>query len=112
MSVLGPGLAKIAWMQGPLGIVRLLEKNAFAGFRYSIATAVVASILLLMQAIVPVLAFAAGPLGVAACVTFYLSVAMSFYANRKLNNVSPLLVILYAPSVLILAWAFLRSMFL
>ena len=46
MMVLGPGLAKIAWMQGPFGIVSLLEKNAFAGFRYSIGTAVVASVLL------------------------------------------------------------------
>jgi hypothetical protein len=37
---------------------------------------------------------------------------MSFHANRKLNNISPLLAILYAPSVLILAWSFLRSMIL
>ncbi len=112
MMVLGPGLAKIAWMQGPFGIVRLLEKNAFAGFRYSVVTAVVAPLLLSLQAIVPLLALAAGPWGVAACFTFYCSVAMSFHANRKLNNVSPLLAVLYAPSVMILAWAFLRSMFL
>ena len=46
MMVLGPGLVRIAWMQGPFGIVSLLEKNAFAGFRYSIGTAVVASTLL------------------------------------------------------------------
>jgi glycosyltransferase involved in cell wall biosynthesis len=109
MMVLGPGLAKIAWMRGPFGIVRLLEKNAFAGFRYSIGTAVAASMLLGLQAVVPLLALAGGPWGIAACVTFYCSVAMSFHANRKLNNVSPLLAILYAPSVLILAWAFLRS---
>ena len=37
---------------------------------------------------------------------------MSFHANRKLNGVSPFLAILYAPTVLILAWSFLRSMFL
>ena len=34
MMVLGPGLVKIAWIQGPLGIVSLLEKNAFAANRY------------------------------------------------------------------------------
>ncbi len=112
MMVLGPGLAKIAWMQGPFGIVSLLEKNAFAGFRYSIGTAVVASALLGLQAVVPLLAVAAGPWGVGACVTLYCSVAMSFHANRKLNNISPLLAILYAPSVVILAWSFLRSMIL
>jgi glycosyltransferase involved in cell wall biosynthesis len=109
MMVLGPGLAKIAWMRGPFGIVSLLEKNAFAGFRYSIGTAVVASALLGLQAVVPLLALAAGPWGVAACLVFYSSVALSFHANRQLNNVTPLLAILYAPSVLILAWAFLRS---
>jgi hypothetical protein len=37
---------------------------------------------------------------------------MGFYANRKLNSISPLLAILYAPTVLILAWAFMRSMIL
>jgi hypothetical protein len=65
-----------------------------------------------MQAVVPLLAVAAGPWGVAACMTLYLSVAISFYANRKLNGISPFLAILYAPTVLILAWAFLRSMIL
>lgn len=112
MMVLGPGLVKIAWIEGPLGIIRLLEKNAFAGNRYSIGITVVSSVLLILQAVVPFLALATGPWGVAACLTLYLSVALSFHANRKLNNISPLLAILYAPSVLILAWAFLRSMIL
>ena len=112
MMVLGPGLAKIAWMQGPFGIVSLLEKNAFAGFRYRVDVAVAASVALVLQAVVPLLALAAGRWGVSACVTLYCSVAMSFHANRKLNNISPLLAVLYAPSVLILAWSFLRSMIL
>jgi hypothetical protein len=112
MMVLGPGLANIAWMQGPFGIVSLLEKNAFAGFRYRVDVAVAASVALILQAVVPLLALAAGPWGVSACVTLYCSVAMSFHANRKLNNISPLLAVLYAPSVLILAWSFLRSMIL
>jgi hypothetical protein len=109
MMVLGPGLANIAWMRGPFGIVSLLEKNAFAGFRYSIATAVLATVLLLVQAMVPLLALAAGPWGIAACCITYLSIATGFYANRKLNGISPFLAILYAPSVLILAWSFVRS---
>ena len=112
MMVLGPDLVKIAWMQGPFGIVDLLEKNAFAGNRYSIAVTVAASVLLILQAVVPLLALAAGPLGVGACLAIYASVAVSFYANRKMNGVSPFLAILYAPTVLILAWSFLRSMFL
>ena len=109
MMALGPGLARIAWMQGPFGIVGLLEKNAFAGFRYSVGTAVIAVVLLVLQAVVPLLALAVGPWGVAACFITYLSIAASLYANRKLNGVSPFLAILYAPSVLILAWSFVRS---
>jgi hypothetical protein len=110
MMVLGPSLVTIPWIQGPLGIVRLLEKNAFAGFRYRVDVAVFASGALILQAIVPLLALAAGPWGVAACLTFYCSIALSFLANRKLNHISPVLSILYAPSAMILAWAFLRSM--
>ena len=112
MMVLGPGLARIAWMQGPFGIVRLLEKNAFAGFRYRVEVTVMASVAFVLQALIPLLALAAGPWGIGACLLFYVSVAMSFHANRKLNGVSPVLAILYAPAVLILAWSFLRSMFL
>ena len=112
MMVLGPGLIKIPWIQGPFGIVRLLEKNAFAGNRFSIATTLVASVLLILQAIVPLLALAAGPWGIGACFTLYCGVAMAFHANRKLNGIQPFLAILYAPAVLILAWSFLRSMFL
>ena len=110
MMVLGPGLVKIPWIQGPLGIVRLLEKNAFAGNRYSIAVTIAASVMLILQAAVPLLALTAGPWGVAACLTLYVGVAISFHANRKLNGISPFLAILYAPAVLILAWSFLRSM--
>jgi hypothetical protein len=92
--------------------VSLLEKNAFAGNRYSIGITVGASVFLFSQAVVPLLALAAGPWGVGACLTLYGSVAMSFHANRKLNGISPILAILYAPTVLILVWSFLRSMFL
>ena len=46
------------------------------------------------------------------CVVLYCGVALGFYANRKMNNISPLLAILFAPSVVILAWAFLQSMIL
>jgi hypothetical protein len=112
MMVLGPGLVKIPWMQGPFGIVHLLEKNAFAGNRYSIGITVASAGLLVLQAVIPLWAIALGPWGAAACITLYCSVAMSFHANRKMNGISPALAIFYAPSVMILAWAFLRSMIL
>lgn len=112
MMVVGPGLVKIPWIQGPLGIVRLLEKNAFAGNRFSIGVTIAATVLLIFQAVIPLCALAAGPWGVVACFTLYASVALAFYANRKLNGIPPFLAILYAPSVLILAWSFLRSMIL
>lgn len=110
MMVLGPGLVKIAWIEGPLGIIGLLEKNAFAGNRYRVGITVVASVALVLQAAVPLLALGAGPWGVGACLALYCGVALGFRANRKMNNISPWLAILYAPSVMILAWAFLRSM--
>jgi hypothetical protein len=112
MTVLGPGLVKIAWIQGPLGIVSLLEKNGFAANRYSVRTTIVTFAALVLQAALPLLALPAGPWGIGACVALYCGVALAFHANRKMNSISPSLAILFAPSVIILAWAFLRSMIL
>lgn len=112
LMVLGPGLVRLRWLHGTFGIVRLLEKNGFAGFRYSIALTLTACLSLLLHALVPLVALAEGPWGIAAAALTYLGIAIGIYANRKLNQLSPVLALFFAPSVLIVAWAFLRSMFL
>lgn len=112
LMVLGPNLVLLRWLHGAFGIVRLLEKNAFAGTRYSVPTTMLACFALLTDAFLPLAALFLGPWGVLAAALMYASVALGIYANRKLNRRSPLLAILFAPCVLIVAWAFFRSMLL
>lgn len=112
LMVLGPGLVRLRWLNGTFGIVRLLEKNGFAGFRYSIALTLTACLSLLLHALVPLVALAEGPWGIAAAALTYTGIVIGIYANRKLNQLSPLLALVFAPSVLVVVWAFLRSMVL
>jgi hypothetical protein len=110
LIVLGPGLVKLHWIQGIFGIVKLLEKNAFAGMRFSVGMAFAAVLGLVLHAMVPFAALAAGPWGTAAGASIYLGIALSFAATRRLNGLSPWLAAFFAPCALILAWAILRSM--
>lgn len=112
VMVLGPGLVQIRWIQGTFGIVRLLAKNGFAGLRYSVGRSLGICLGLALQAVLPLIALALFPWGTAASVLFYSGVAFGIYANRKLSHASPLLAVFFAPSALILGWAFLRSMLL
>lgn len=107
--VLGPGLVKIEWIKGVFGIVRLLEKNAFAGLRYSVGMALLICFVIVLQVSVPVLALGAGPWGIAAFLAFHCGVGLVFHANRKLNTISPWFALLYTPCAAILGWAFVRS---
>jgi hypothetical protein len=110
--VLGPGLVRLGWLNGTFGIVRLLEKNAFAGMRFNVPMTLAVCLSLLLHALVPLVALAEGQWGIAAAALTYSGIAIGIYANRKLNQLSPLLALLFAPSVLIVVWAFLRSMVL
>jgi glycosyltransferase involved in cell wall biosynthesis len=106
---LGLGLVKVRWLRGFFGIVGNIEKNGFAAFRYRVWLAAAACFGLAMQAAVPLVGMAFGRWGVAAGLLTYAGIALSFHANRRLNGVSPLAAALFAPCVVVLAWAFLRS---
>jgi glycosyltransferase involved in cell wall biosynthesis len=109
---LGLGLVRIHWIKGTFGIVRLLEKNAFAGTRFSVTMTLLSVLSLLLHALIPFAALTVGPWGIAAAVSMYVGVAMGFTANRKLNGLSPWFAALFAPCALVMAWAILRSMVL
>ena len=110
--VLGPDLVRLRWLQGMFGIVRLLEKNAFAGLRFSVPMMTVVCLALLIDALLPIAALTLGPWGVCAAIAMYAGIGVGIYANRKLNRLSPLLAVLFAPCVLVVVWTFLRSMLL
>jgi glycosyltransferase involved in cell wall biosynthesis len=112
LIALGPRLVTLHWIRGMFGIVKLLEKNAFAGLRYNVGMALVAILSLTLHALVPFAAVNAGPWGIAAAASTYLGIAGAFVVTRRLNGLSPRFAALFAVCALIVAWAMLRSMLL
>lgn len=110
MIVLGLGLVRIHWIRGIFGIVKLLEKNAFAGTRFSVSLTLLSVLSLTLHALVPFAALSCGPWGIAAAALIYAGIGTGFFANRRLNGRPPWLAVFFAPCALILAWAILRSM--
>jgi glycosyltransferase involved in cell wall biosynthesis len=109
---LGPGLIRIRWLQGALGVVRLAEKNGFAAFRYRVGLSLLACLGLALQIVWPLLAIAAGGWALVAGLLTYVSIALTYRANRGITPVSPWLAVFFAPAASIVLYAGLRSMVL
>ena len=109
-AVLGLGLVNIAWIKGPLGIARNIEKNGFAAFRYRTAFCVAVCTALLIEAGLPLAAIFLGRWTLAGCILMYVAIALLYRANQHMNALSPWHALLFAPSAAILAYAFARSM--
>jgi hypothetical protein len=112
LVILGPGLVRIRWIDGAFAVVRLVEKNGFAVYRYKVWLLLLACMGLAVQAFLPLVALAAGGWAWAASLVTYLGIGLVYAANRRVTQVSPWLVIFFAPATAIVAFAFLRSMVL
>lgn len=110
--VLGPGLVSIRWIEGALAVVRLVEKNGFAIYRYRIGLALLAGLGIALQSALPLAALAAGGWNLAAGLLIYAAIALTYTANRRVTQVSPWGVVFFAPAAAVVAFAFLRSMVL
>jgi glycosyltransferase involved in cell wall biosynthesis len=108
----GPDLLRIRWIQGAYGIVANVEKNGFAVFRYRLWVSLLACLGIAVQAVLPLAAILAGGWALPAGLLTYASIALAFYANRRLNGVSPAAAVLFAPSAAIAGYGFLRSVVL
>lgn len=109
MVAVGPGQASIRWFEGALGMVANLEKNGFAAFRFQLPLVVVMLATMGLQIVLPFVALFLGWAGIAAAAAMYLGVAIGYRANRKVNAVSPVFAVVYAPALAVLCWGFLRS---
>jgi hypothetical protein len=109
---LGLGLANIRWIQGAFGIVGNVEKNGFAVFRYRPGLAFAAGLGLAIQITLPLAAIAAGGWTTVAGLLTYAGIALTFHANRRLNQVPAMAAILFAPAVAIIGYGLVRSMIL
>jgi glycosyltransferase involved in cell wall biosynthesis len=101
----GEGLASIRWMEGPLSVVGLLEKNAFAGLRFRTGVALMATVGFVAQIVLPLAALAMGGWAAAAGVLTYVSIALTYRAYK-----TPIwLAIFFAPATAVFMYAIARS---
>ena len=109
---LGPGLVSIRWIKGALAVVKLIEKNGFAIYRYRVGLQLLACFGLAVQVVLPLAAIAAGGWTMIAGLLIYISVALDYLANRRFTRISPWLAVFYAPATAIVFYALMRSMIL
>ena len=105
----GLGLVTIRWIDGLFGIIRNIEKNGFSLFRYRAWICVLACIALSIDIVLPVAGIVCGGSTIFAGLLFYLSIALIFHSNRKMNAISCWAAPLFAPCAAVLAFAFVRS---
>jgi glycosyltransferase involved in cell wall biosynthesis len=112
-AVLGPDLVRVRWMKGSLAVIGLMEKNAFAAFRYKVGITVLASIGLALYPIVTVAAVFAGSWSLAtSVVAIHFAIGMAYAASRRITRVSPWHIFFFAPAAALLNYAIVRSMIL
>ena len=110
--VLGRGLATIRWISGALGIVSLIEKNGFAALRYNVGVSLLLFFSFALAIVLPLAAIAMGGWGIVLGLAIYALMAIAYAANRRVTQVSPWLVLLFAPATSIVLFALIRSMLL
>lgn len=110
LVVLGPGLVRIRWIAGALSVIRLIEKNGFATYRFRPALHLIASLGLVLQAILPLAAFFAGRWAAIAGAILWLGIGLTYWANRRLTRIGLWAALFFCPCTAIVAYAFLRSM--
>ena len=106
----GPGLAAVRWSRGAWGVVRNLEKNLFALYRYRVGLTLLTCFGLAIQIVFPLAALWGSGWSRAAAVTLYACVAGIYITSRKVTRVSAAYVLLYPLAVSLFLFAMLRSM--
>ena len=110
--VLGPNLARLHWIEGSFGVISLLEKNAFAVTRFLVPLQLLACLSPLVHAVVPLAAIFSGGWNIAAGILAYIGLFLVYQSGRKATRIPPWYAFTFAPAVLLLGWAMLRSMLL
>lgn len=106
---LGPELVRIRWIEGPLAVVRLVEKNGFAVYRFRLGLTLLACAGLALHAVLPLVAMTAGGWTAVAGILTYAGIAMVYEGNRRVTRVNAWHAVFFAPAVAVVIYAFLRS---
>jgi glycosyltransferase involved in cell wall biosynthesis len=108
--VVGPNLVRLRWIHGAFTVVHLVEKNGFAVTRFRVSLHLLACLSFLMHAVVPLAAIASRGWNTVAGLLAYVGIFLAYHASRRVTRVPAWYAIAFAPAVLLVAWAFLRSM--
>ena len=108
----GAGLVRIRWIDGALAVVRLMEKNGFAIYRFRVGLTLAASLGMAMLAVWPLVAMAAGGWSLVAGLVTYAAIGLVYLANRRVTQVTPWMALFFAPATALVTFSFLRSMVL
>jgi GT2 family glycosyltransferase len=108
---LGQGLAAVRWSEGAWGVIRNLEKNLFALYRYNVLLTLLACLGLVVQIVLPLLALGFGSwLARLGAATLYVAIAGIYVASRKVTRVQPWYVVAYPLAAGLFLFAMIRSM--
>lgn len=110
--IIGPNLARLRWIEGTLGVISLLEKNAFAVTRFRTPLQILATLSPLVHALVPLAAIFSGGWNAVAGIITYLGLVLVYQGGSRATRVSAWYALTFAPAVLLLGWAMGRSMLL
>jgi len=106
---IGPGLVSVRWSDGAWGVVRNLEKNLFALYRYNLPLALAGCGGLVLQVALPLAALAFSGWSRAGALVLYAAVLGVYVVSQRITRVSPICVLLYPPAAALFLFAHLRS---
>ncbi len=105
----GPGLVSVRWSDGAWGVVRNLEKNLFALYRYNLPLALAACGGLVLQVALPLVALVVGGWARAGALVLYAAVFGIYVVSKRITRLSPVCFLLYPPAAALFLFAHLRS---
>jgi glycosyltransferase involved in cell wall biosynthesis len=107
---LGPGLASIRWSFGAWSVVRNLEKNLFALYRYRVGLTLLGCLGLSVQIALPIMALFAGGWARIGAIAVYGAVVGIYCSARRVTRVAPTYVLVYPLAASLFLFAVVRSM--
>ena len=107
--VLGPGLVSVRWSVGAWGVVRNLEKNLFALYRYNLLIALGATAGLALQVVWPLVALAVGGWARGGAIVWFAAIAGLYVISRRMTRVAPYCAAFYPLGAALFCFAHVRS---
>ncbi len=105
----GCGMVRVRWANGAWGVVRNLEKNIFALFRFQMILALAACAGMMLHTVWPLLAIAAGGTARVAGVSTYLALAAVYALQQRRTHVPAGYVLFFPFASALFLFAMLRS---